>query len=86
MKRRSPNTPHKLGAGAHFTPGYWRPDRPTGAVAIPEGPRAPIVRPEFEDAPNGGGRVRDPQTAANIAAHEAVLRPRRWTPPDRNGR
>lgn len=64
--------------GGHFTPGFWRPDRSSGKIAIPEGPQAPIERPDGDRL--AGGRERDPRTAANIAAHEAALAPRRYRP------
>lgn len=65
--------------GAGFTPGCWRADPPTGTVAVPEGPQAPIVRPD-EPEHVAGGRLRDPRTAANLAARDEALKPRRWRP------
>lgn len=66
--------------GGHFTPGCWRADRPTGKVAIPEGPQRPIQRSEPNTVSASDGRPRDPRTAANLADREAALAPRRWRP------
>lgn len=70
------------GTYGHFTPGCWRPDRPTGHVAIPEGPPAgwtPPPEPVAEAV--RGDRVRDARTLANEAAHAEALKPRRYVPP-----
>ena len=80
MRRYSTRAQPTYGGG-HFTPGCWRPDRPTGTVAIPEGPQQPIVRPSADTVSDRDSRPRDPRTAANLAAREAALQPRRWTPP-----
>lgn len=69
--------------GGHFTPGCWRPDKPGGTVAIPEGPRQPIVRPE-EPERLKDGRLRDPRTASNLAAKSEALAVRRWKPQEPN--
>lgn len=65
------------GTGLAFVPGHWRADAPSGTpIPEPEKPER-IEGPETADR---SGRRRDPRTAANIAAHEAALSPRRWTP------
>lgn len=69
------------GGRAHFTPGCWRPDPPTGTVAIPEGPQQPRKLIGPETVSDRDGRPRDPRTAANLADRAGALKPRRWTPP-----
>lgn len=68
------------GVGTGFSPGHWRADAPTGNP-LPEPPK-----PDRPDAPGTVSerdiRQRDERTAANIAAHEASLTPRRWMPPE----
>jgi len=74
--------PTYTGPGGHFTPGFWRPDKSSGKIAVSEGPAEPLPdRPLLTD--DDSGRLRDPRTAENIARHEAALAPRRWTPPER---
>lgn len=66
--------------GQGFTPGCWKADRSSGKVAIPAGPQQPVDPQGLQAINDTDGRVRDPRTAENIAAKEAALAPRRWTP------
>lgn len=81
---RHPGLPGTCNGGLGFKPGHWRPDAPTGTVAIPEGPQAPLERPDPDSDGRMGGSVRHAQTAANLAAVEAALMPRRWSPKNSN--
>lgn len=64
---------HGVG-GNNYTPGHWRADKPGGTVALPEGPQHPRPAP-----PERKSRLAE-TTAANIAAREAALAPRRYRP------
>jgi len=67
--------------GGHFTTGCWRADRPTGTVAVPEGPTEPRPTLDAELTVSATDtRRRDLRTAANLAAREDALKPRRWSP------
>ena len=67
------------GAGLGQSIGWWRPEKSTGKIAIPEGPQRPIERPTDDDI-TPDGRHCDPRTAANLAAKAEALAPRRWRP------
>lgn len=60
--------------------GWWRPQKGSGKVALPEGPSAPIERHDRERVSETDARPRDPRTAENIRAHEDALAPRRYRP------
>lgn len=72
--------PNLIGAAPHFSAGMYRPDRPTGRPIDDIGAKPP---PPEERAALGtyNDPARDPRTAANLAAKEEALKPRRWTPP-----
>ena len=72
--------------GLNFKPGHWRADAPGSAIEE-EGGRDPPPPPINHSS---GGRESSPSayaarlreaTAANLAAREAALAPRRWRPP-----
>lgn len=67
------------GSGLGQASGWWRPQKSSGHIAIPEGPQEPLP-PRQATLPDGSGRLRDPKTAANIAELDAALAPRRWRP------
>lgn len=81
MRSRGNGSPVN-GAGWGFTPGCWRADPPSGRVAIPEGPQAPIARTDAPTVNERDSRSRDPRTAANLAAKADALAPKRWRPTD----
>ncbi len=68
--------------GGHFTPGYYRPDRPGTGTPVPE-PEKPerkarsTYRPEVGSL---GNRTRDERTETNVKAKEDALAPKRWRP------
>jgi hypothetical protein len=81
MSRFGTGTPVFTGGvgGQNFRPGHWRPDKPSGTVAIPEGPQEqrpdiPVVSARATEQ-----RMRE-ATARNIAERESALAPRRYRP------
>lgn len=70
------------GAGLGQSIGWWRPEKSTGKIAIPEGPQAPRDLPETDHRASfdkGEVWARE-RTAENRAAHDQALAPRRWRP------
>lgn len=71
-------TPYAGSGGQGFQPGHWRADKPSGKVAVPEGPQAPRQIPQATLPPARQA------TVENRAAREAALTPRRYQPPYRD--
>lgn len=76
--RKSPRGPHSGGTFGRFTPGFWRPDKPTGQPIDDVGPKP--ERLAYEALSETDRRARDPRTAENLRAKQNALAPRRWSP------
>ena len=74
--------------GLSFKPGHWRADAPGNAIEDTPAPAPPMPAPVNnssggrETSTSGYATKLRAATAANIAAHEAALAPRRWRPPE----